>query len=128
VRDGISRGTFEFSHLDGAQLVKHAYGLRTAVSGDGPYRGRRAVLVYVYAEPQSWADGRTVASVQIRRHRDEVSSFEELVEGDDVTFRALSYSALIDTWRHTGDLQLAEHAEAIAAMFGPCHAAPDHAA
>jgi hypothetical protein len=128
VRDGISHGTLEFSHLDGAQLVKHAYGLRTAVSGDGRYRGRRAVLVYLYAEPQTWVDGRSVASDQIRRHREEVSSFEELVEGDEVAFRALSYSALVDRWRHTGDRQLVEHAAAITDLIGPCHAAADEAA
>jgi hypothetical protein len=86
------------------------------------------VLVYLYAEPQTWADGRSVPYDQIRRHRDEVSFFEELVEGDDVVFRALSYSALIDRWRHTGDRQLAEHAASITALIGPCHAAADEAA
>ena len=43
-------------HIDAVQLVKHAYGLRT----QGLKRARGAVLVYLYAAPARWANGKPV--------------------------------------------------------------------
>jgi hypothetical protein len=119
VRDGIAGESLSFAHLDGAQLVKHAYGLRTAVNSQGPYRGKRPVLVYLFAEPRHWADGRSIASEVFLRHRDEVATFREAVAGDEVAFSALNYSTLVDGWRLSGHQELAAHAAAIADMIEP---------
>lgn len=119
VRDRIAGGSLSFAHLDGAQLVKHAYGLRTAVNGEGPYRDKRPVLVYLFAEPAHWADGRSIGSELFRRHRDEVVSFRAAVTGDEVAFCALSYTTLVDCWRHSVDQELAVHVAAISDMIEP---------
>ena len=61
MRDALSAG-LRFAFLDAAQLVKHAFGLRT----EGQKTGRQAVLCYLYAEPRAFPDGRPipVASIQ----------------------------------------------------------------
>ena len=52
VRDEVKAGRLRYEALDAPQLVKHAFGLRTAVHRDGgPFRGLTPVLVYLYAEP-----------------------------------------------------------------------------
>jgi hypothetical protein len=119
VRDRIAGGSLSFAHLDGAQLVKHAYGLRTAVNGEGPDQGKRPVLVYLFAEPTHWSDGRPIGSEVFLRHRNEVASFRDAVAGDEVDFWPLDYSTLVDGWRLSGDQELAAHAAAIADMIAP---------
>lgn len=47
VRDQLLVDPRFYRHLDGAQLVKHAYGLAT----EGERRGKSAILYYIYAEP-----------------------------------------------------------------------------
>ena len=55
VRDALRGGKLVFRHLNAAQLVKHAFGLRTtAHKYEQP---KHPVLVYVYAEPAKAPDG-----------------------------------------------------------------------
>ena len=56
VRNGLRDGSRRFQHLDATQLVKHAFGLRTAAAR----AGKRAVLVYLHCEPLAWPDGRVL--------------------------------------------------------------------
>ena len=41
VRDELANGRLEFTSLDAAQLMKHGYGLRTAVQPDKPCEGKK---------------------------------------------------------------------------------------
>jgi hypothetical protein len=76
VRDNLRDNHALFTRLDAAQLVKHAFGLRTRVHRKEQWRGKRPVLVYVYAEPERWPDGRPI--------RAEVGRFAETVADDEV--------------------------------------------
>lgn len=119
VRDNIHAGRLQFRHLDAAQLVKHAFGLRTAVHRPDAPRRRRAVLVYLYAEPSSWPDVRPISGAARATHREEIGMFAGMVDGDEVAFRALAYRDLLDAWRETANPAIGAHAEAIRAHFCP---------
>jgi hypothetical protein len=112
MRDALSAGR-RFAFLDAAQLVKHAFGLRT----EGQRTGRQAVLCYLYAEPRAFPDGRAIRVASIQAHRDEVASFTAEVSSAvaDVVFCSLSYAELLRHW----EVQpaLADHAAALAARF-----------
>ena len=82
VRDGLRDGSLRLEHLDGAQLVKHAFGLRTAASRVG----KRAALIYLHCEPQAWLDGRPIPATAHARHRQEVADLATPVAGDEVAF------------------------------------------
>jgi hypothetical protein len=119
--DALRRAMAEggpWRRLDAAQLVKHAYGLRT----QGEKRALGAVLVYLYAEPPAWASGRPVDPALIALHRHEVAAFAQAVQGQDVTFAALRWSDLLAQWRT--EPRLAAHAEALEGRFGPLGASP----
>ena len=62
VRDALHSGALQTERLDAAQLVKHAFGLRTQAQPAEGVAAKRPVLVYLYAEPAAWPDGRAVAS------------------------------------------------------------------
>jgi hypothetical protein len=113
-RDSLRDGEGGFAHLDAVQLVKHAFGLRTA----GARLGKQAVLYYLYAEPEKWPDGRAVDLGAVQRHRDEVVQFAALVAGDEVTFVACTYSELLRAWVQDADRAVASHTLAVAARFG----------
>ena len=112
LRAELSAGRLAYRHLDAAQLVKHAYGLRT----QGMKRARGAVLVYLHAAPQAWANGKLVDPMAIRRHADEIRDFAARVKGQDVTFVPLRWADLLAQW--AGVPALAGHAAAITARFG----------
>ena len=68
MRDALRAGAQRFVCLDGAQLVKHAFGLVT----EGRRLGKRPVLVYLYAEPSR--RGATLIPPQaIELHRSEAA-------------------------------------------------------
>jgi len=117
VRDSFRDGGNSFVRLDAAQLVKHALGLRTAVHRDERLRNRRTVLLYLYAEPASWPDGRPVPRAAIDGHRAEVRDFAEMVRGDEVVFHACSYRQLLSAWSAAASDLARAHAAAIAAHF-----------
>lgn len=112
MRDSLSAGrSFEF--LDAAQLVKHALGLRTQAHR----KGRRAILCYLYAEPDAYPDGRAIPPSKIAGHRAELAAFAAEVTDAlaEVTFCSLTYGQLLQHW---SDLPgLADHAGALAARF-----------
>jgi hypothetical protein len=64
VRDSLRHGSSPFVRFDAAQLVKHAFRLRTAVHRDRRFVGKHPVLLYLYAEPERWPDGRLLSSVE----------------------------------------------------------------
>lgn len=113
MRQILTEGSHSYRHLDAVQLVKHAYGLRT----QGTKRARGAVLVYLYASPLQWANGKPVDPEAFARHEAEIADFAERVRGDAVTFAPLRWSALLSDWR--GSDGLAAHADAVARRFGP---------
>lgn len=120
VRDGIADGTFSFPRLDAVQLVKHAFGLRTAIHRSSNEAGKRAVLVYLYSEPESWATGRPVDPAAIANHRRDLEAFSEFIVSDEVAFRALSYGDLLHCWISAGSPEVRRHAELIRDVFRPC--------
>lgn len=112
LRAELSAGRLRFRHLDAVQLVKHAYGLRT----QGRKRGRGAVLVYLHAAPEAWANGKPVDPAAIAAHAAEVAQFAARVKGADVVFVAVRWADLLAQWK--GIASLAPHAAAIRARFG----------
>ena len=112
MRDALSAGR-HFVFLDAAQLVKHAFGLRT----EGQRTGRQAVLCYLYAEPRAFPDGRAIPVAAIQAHRDEVASFTAEVSSAvaELVFYSLSYAELLHHW--AGQPALADHAAALTARF-----------
>lgn len=109
MRDRLTSGALGFRHLDAVQLVKHGLGLLTQ-SGR-----RRPLLLYVYAEPSAFADGRAIDKAAHRAHRQEIEAFAAAVRGDAVRFAALSYDALLSDWAARDDLR--SHAEAVRRHF-----------
>ncbi|WP_114395140.1 hypothetical protein [Oleisolibacter albus] len=118
VRDGLRDGTFRFQHLDAAQLVKHALGLRTATHRPEE-AGKAAVLVYVYAEPVGWPNGASINPADHAAHREEVSRFADLVAGDEVRFLFFSYRQLLEGWSSSGNAAVSSHAQAVLHRFAP---------
>ena len=119
LRDGLRDGTITFERLDAAQLFKHAFGLRTAVHRSTGPHGKRPVLVYLFAEPNVWPGGRPVAAEAIAAHRRDITTFKDIVDGDEVLFYALSYRELLDSWLEADDVRVHEHAHAVDVHFAP---------
>lgn len=113
IRDQLNDGALKFDHLDAAQLVKHALGLRHTANREG----RIPVLAYVYAEPDAWPDGRPVPHEQIMRHRQEIDFFRMRTRSDEVRFVAISYGQLLASWRGSADAHVRDHAEAVRQHF-----------
>lgn len=113
MRAALTSGAEVFQALNAAQLVKHAFALRT----QGLKRARGAVLVYLYSEPKVWASGKAVDPARIAVHRKEIGRFAKAVHGADVTFAPVRWSDLVAQWsRHA---PVADHAAALLARFGP---------
>jgi hypothetical protein len=118
VRDGLKNGKVSFNRLDATQLVKHAYGLRSAVHRTGDREGKRPMLVYLYAEPSSWPDGKVVPPDAVETHRHDIERFAAMVKGDEVAFLAISYRELLKSWRDSSMTDVRDHADAIDSHFG----------
>lgn len=119
VRNGLRDRSLAFVHLDATQLVKHAFGLRTAVhrnDGLGPQE-KRPLLYYLYAEPESWPKGSAIPEAMHQAHRSEVLRFGELVAGDEVCFRACSYGELLATWEKSDVAVVRAHVTAVRGRF-----------
>lgn len=111
MRVALIEGKEVFQTLNAAQLVKHAYGLRTQAIK----RARGAVLVYLYAEPKHWASGKAVDPARIALHRKEVARFAKAIHGADVAFAPLRWPDLLAQW--SAIPRLASHAAALNARF-----------
>ncbi len=111
LRADLSAGRLRFRHLDGVQLVKHAYGLRNQARK----RGLGAVLVYLHAAPASWANGKPVDPGAIRAHAAEVAQFGARVKGADVVFVPVRWADLLHQW--AARPELGAHAAAVNGRF-----------
>ena len=120
VRDLLRANKDVYAVLDAAQLVKHALALRAAVQPPKEHQGLAPILIYVYAEPDTWPDtGRKVDDESKARHREEIASFANHVRGDEVAFLAFSFRQLLDAWRRDPDQGIARHAAALIDRFAP---------
>jgi len=113
MRDRLLSGEAVFYFLDAAQLVKHAFGLRT----QGDKKTKIANLLYLYAEPTHYPDGRNLERNQIIRHRDEIRIFSDAVAGAEVAFSSLKYSELMSYWLASNRPQLRAHANELSKKF-----------
>ncbi|MEQ1936943.1 hypothetical protein ABMA46_01685 [Mesorhizobium sp. CN5-321] len=114
-RDAIAAGIGRFERFDAAQLVKHAFGIATQARR----RGKRAVLVYLHAEPCAWPGERPIAADRIALHRAERDRFASSVEGDLVTFLAVDYVSLLSRFKAMDDGAIRVHAQAVEERFSP---------
>lgn len=119
LRNGLRDGTVEFTRLNAAQLVKHAFGLRTAVHRPGPVRGKKPILFCIYAEPDRWPgpNGSAVPKAAIDEHRAEIARFAEFVAGDEVALTSCSYRELLYAWSESANKLVGDHAAAIIKHF-----------
>ncbi len=111
MRDRLRDEPHAFQHLDATQLVKHAFGLRSEAAREG----RIARLLYVFAEPVTWANGKRVPPEDIARHRAETEAFAVAVDGDEVAFSWTTYRALLEGWREHASASA--HANAVLDAF-----------
>lgn len=110
--EALQQGRESFLHLDAAQLVKHALALRTAVNRKGPRKGKRAVLLYLHAEPAAWPGGRPIPEADRARHREEIERYAGAIAGDEVAFATCDYRTMLDVWDAAADGALRKHASA----------------
>lgn len=117
VRDGLRDGLHRFRHLDGAQLVKHAFGLRTAANRKGASCGGSPILLYLHAEPERWPNGKAVPLEELEAHRREIAEFADLVAGDEVAFHATTYDEVLQLWSASPLATVRNHVEAVRRRF-----------
>ena len=110
MRDRLRSAGAGYIHLDGAQLVKHAFGMVT----EGRRLGKVPLLLYLYAEP-THRGSTPVSSGAIARHRIEIADFATAVAGSEVRFAACSWREWLARW--VGDAHA--HADALIARFQP---------
>ena len=73
LRDDLRNGSCAFVRLDVAQLLKHAFALRTAVHQVPAWVGKQPVLYYLFAEPEWWPGDKGVVPLKDRdQHRAEI--------------------------------------------------------
>jgi hypothetical protein len=115
MRDGLASGARRYAYLDAPQLVKHAFGLCTQARK----LGRHAGLLYLYAEPTAYPDGRSIPSAAMLEHRRELEDFAEAVADPDcaVSFCSLSYATLLKSWMVSQNDALVLHATAMLRRF-----------
>ena len=120
IRDSLRENPRLFAFLDAAQLVKHAFALRSEVHRAGVHHGLKPILFYVYAEPESWPKtGRRVDDEAKAGHREEIARFARLVEDDEVAFVSCPYRHLLAIWRRDHREEIRTHADAVLARFSP---------
>ncbi|GGL63802.1 PGN_0703 family putative restriction endonuclease [Wenxinia marina] len=117
VRDAVREGGSGFRQLDVAQLCKHALGLAT----EAGRLGLRPVLLYLYAEPTAFSDGRPVLPERLSRHRREVADFSHRLAGAEPVFHAMTWDTLLSIWAAKGGA-VADHATAVREVFRPARA------
>ncbi len=121
VRDKLRENGHLYAFVDAAQLVKHAFALRTAVHHQrGEHHGLTPTLLYLYAEPNVWPkDGTPVDGNKKARHEDEIRRFARDVSGDEVAFVSCSYRILLEDWGRHEDAEIRAHGDAVARRFSP---------
>jgi hypothetical protein len=116
-RDILSGSNTIFARLDAAQLVKHAFGLRTAVHSEPGLRGKMPILVYLYAQPRVWPDGREIPQEHRDAHSNEIARFAKCVAGSEVAFHPISYAELLSAWLSSNNGYIRNHADRVRAHF-----------
>ena len=120
IRDKLRQDGRLYAFLDAAQLVKHAFALLTAVhSWRNKHHGLSPVLLYLYAEPDFWPNGKPVDESAKARHREEVARFARDVEDDEVVFVSCSYRRLLESWAGHKDEKIRTHTAAVTQRFSP---------
>ena len=120
IRDGLRDNPERFTHLDAAQLFKHAFALRSEVHRRERRSPLRPILFYLYAEPEVWpASGEAVDEWAIVRHRNEIETFGAAVAGDEVSFVSCPWRRLLDAWAGQPDGRIRAHAQAATTRFSP---------
>jgi hypothetical protein len=115
----LRNGTRKFRYLNAAQLIKHAFGIRTQAQEKVKLRRpqRKPALVYLYAEPRAIPGDRPISKSEIEEHRNEISEFGRLVSGADVRFSALTHSALLEEFTASPYPDLQAHAALVTSAF-----------
>lgn len=115
VRDKLRAGTTDFSAIDAAQLVKHGL----ALSAKSKRRGfqKVPVLVYLYADPIRWPDGKDVSLAKRAAHRAAINRFASAVDGAQVHFVGVTYQALCRTWANSASVEVNHHVQALRTAF-----------
>jgi hypothetical protein len=113
VRDRLAAESLVYERLDAVQLVKHAFGLRS----QGKKREKLPVLIYLYAEPKSWPDGKAVEQELRQQHRNEMKAFAQEVVDAQVRFATCSYGELLAAFMSSPDQGLAKHTAKIQKVF-----------
>lgn len=121
VRDRLRKDGRLYDFIDAAQLVKHAFALRTESHRCGSQRRRLVpILFYLYAEPRSWpTSGKPIRNADRAGHREEIADFVGAVEGDEVGFVSCWYSTLLDGWIRRGSGRIRVHARAVRSRYAP---------
>ena len=124
VRDRLYRERGARVSLNEAQLIKHAFALRTRVHREDRDRCLRPILYYVYAEPNvipgdGPEDGTPIDEAAKAKHREEVAAFAREVAGDEVRFVASTYRDLMGAWQQADSPDVRTHAEAVIRCFSP---------
>lgn len=121
VRDGLAHRPNLFRYLNAAQLVKHAFGLRTQAlkKANGGRKGKKPVLGYLYAEPKAWPGdaGRTISGEARMEHADEVHSFARMVSGAEVKFIHFTYDELLRGFDASPLQDVRDHASRLRERF-----------
>ena len=119
IRDLLREEPARYRCLEAAQLVKHAFALRTAVH-KAAGRALVPILYYVYAEPHSWPrNGAPVDEGAKERHWQEITRFAAAVGDDEVAFVSCSWRKLLETWTRHENGHVRAHAAAVTARFAP---------
>jgi hypothetical protein len=113
VRNSVKDGSLLTRHLDCAQLVKHAFGIRTQAQK----LRTQAALAYVYAEPARWPEGRPISKADIAAHRAEVASLQASLSGAEVLFASVTYQALLKAFLVSPDHGAQRHAAIVREHF-----------
>lgn len=98
--------------LDAAQLIKHALALSTQAEK----LGKRAALLYLYADPDAWLDGRAIPAGTRSEHALHLKAFAEATTEADVRFAAATYAQLFQIWVE-GEHDVQNHARAVMTHF-----------
>ena len=118
VRDMFRENGHLYDFLDPAQLVKHAFALRSEVHRRGGTL--TPILFYLYAEPGIWPkDGQPIGNDEKHQHRQEIARFAREVAGDEVVFASCSYRRLLEDWARHKDGRIRAHAAAVTRRFSP---------
>lgn len=121
VRDTLHGNWQLYASLNAAQLVKHAFALRTATHNQrSGHNGLTPILLYLYAEPAGWPkDGRPVNAGEKAKHRQEIARFAKDVAGDEVAFVSCSYRRLLKDWARHAKRGIRAQADAVVRRFAP---------